>query len=245
MDTKIRNNLLLFAASIHEKSTLKTRDHLWLKDAHNERSSAHCNLHAILCVPTMLGARKLRVTDQSAEEMTLVRATINGDQSAFQRLMELYQRPIYNLAYRMLHNTHDAEDASQEIFLRAYTKLATYDQSRKFSTWIFSVASNYCIDRLRRRRPIVPLDDLAFALPSTEDGPERSALRGELRDTMQRVLAKLPDHYRLIAVLRYWNDLSYSEIEQVTGLSESAVKTRLHRARKMIEDALEAQGGLE
>ena len=66
-----------------------------------------------------------------------------------------------------------------------------------------------------------------------------------IRDTMQRALKKLPDHYRLVAVLRYWNDLSYQEIEEATGLSESAVKTRLHRARKMIEDALEQQGGTE
>jgi len=185
------------------------------------------------------------VTDQPMEEMTLVRATIKGDQQAFQRLVELYQGPIYNMCYRMLHNAHDAEDAAQEIFLRMYTKIETYDQSRKFSTWIFSVASNYCIDRIRRRRPLVPLDDMAFALPSTEDGPERMALRGELRDTVQRALATLPDHYRLIAVLRYWHDFSYQEIEEITKLSESAVKTRLHRARKMIAQALDKQGGSE
>ncbi len=185
------------------------------------------------------------MTDQPMEEMTLVRATIKGDQQAFQRLVELYQGPIYNMAYRMLHNAHDAEDAAQEIFLRMYTKIETYDQSRKFSTWIFSVASNYCIDRIRRRRPLVPLDDMAFALPSNEDGPERLALRGELRDTVQRALATLPDHYRLIAVLRYWHDFSYQEIEEITKLSESAVKTRLHRARKMIAQALDKQGGSE
>ncbi|KPL85925.1 MULTISPECIES: sigma-70 family RNA polymerase sigma factor [Herpetosiphon] len=182
------------------------------------------------------------MTEINSEELTLVRATIRGDQIAFQRIVELYQGPIFNLAYRMLHDGHEAEDAAQEIFIRAYTKLETFDQSRKFSTWLFSVASNYCIDRLRRRRPIVPLDDLAFALPSTDDGPERSALRGELRDAVQRALATLPDHYRLVAVLRYWNDLSYQEIENITGLSESAVKTRLHRARNMVAAALDKQG---
>ena len=182
------------------------------------------------------------MSDQSAEEMELIRATIRGDHSAFQRLVEQYQSPVYNLAYRMLSNAHDAEDAAQEIFLRVYTKLTMYDQSRKFSTWLFSVASNYCIDRIRRRRPVMPLDDMAFALPSKDDGPERSALRGELKEVVQRALAKLPDHYRMVAILRYWNDLSYQEIVEITGLSESAVKTRLHRARKMVADALEAQG---
>ena len=185
------------------------------------------------------------MTDTTTEELALVQATLAGDQQAFQRLVELYQGPIYNLAYRMLSNAHDAEDAAQEIFLRVYTKLTMYDQSRKFSTWLFSVASNYCIDRLRRRRPIVPLDDMAFGLASREDGPERIAVRRDLQHTVQNALIKLPDHYRLIAILRYWNDLSYQEIVEATGLSESAVKTRLHRARKMIADALEAQGGLE
>ncbi len=184
------------------------------------------------------------MTDPATEELALVQATLRGDQSAFQRIVELYQGPVYNLAYRMLNNAQDAEDAAQEIFLRVYTKLTMYDQGRKFSTWLFSVASNHCIDRLRRRRPIVPLDDLAFGLPSKEDGPERYALRSELKDVVQEALNTLPDHYRLVAILRYWNDLSYNEIVEVTGLSESAVKTRLHRARKMVADALEAQGEL-
>ena len=182
------------------------------------------------------------MTDQTSEELLLVQAAIRGDQIAFQGLVEHYQNPVYTLAYRMLHNAHDAEDATQEIFLRVYTKLDTYDQTRKFSTWLFSVASNYCIDRIRRRRPLVPLDDMAYAIPSTADGPERLALQSELRDTMQQALARLPDHYRLVAVLRYWNDLSYQEIEHITGLSESAVKTRLHRARHMIAEALGQEG---
>lgn len=185
------------------------------------------------------------MSDSTTEDLVLVQAVLNGDQRAFQKLIEAFQGPIFNLAYRMLNNAHDAEDATQEIFLRVYTKLGTYDQARKFSTWLFSVASNFCIDRLRRRRPLVPLDDLVFGLPSQEDGPERRVMRSELQDTVQRALATLPDHYRMVAILRYWNDLSYQEIVEATGLSESAVKTRLHRARAMIEAALEAQGGLE
>jgi RNA polymerase sigma-70 factor (ECF subfamily) len=153
--------------------------------------------------------------------------------------MHRYAGAVYNLAYRMLGDAQDAEDASQEIFLRAYTRLTSFDRTRRFSTWLLSIASNYCIDRLRRRRfAWLTLDDVAFSLPSHERGPERSALDREERDRVQAALRRLPDHYRLVLVLRYWQEMSYNEIAQVTGLTESALKTRLHRARHMLAEAL-------
>jgi RNA polymerase sigma-70 factor (ECF subfamily) len=142
----------------------------------------------------------------------------------------------------MLGSAEDAEDASQEIFLRAYTRLGSFDRERRFSTWLLSIGSNYCIDRLRRRRfAWVTLDDAAFALPAKEPGPERSALSHEQREIIQRALQKLPETYRLVMVLRYWQDLSYDEISKATGLPESTIKTRLHRARHMLAEALGPQ----
>jgi RNA polymerase sigma-70 factor (ECF subfamily) len=179
--------------------------------------------------------------DQQAEEIGWIEQTLGGDRAAFGQLMHRYAGAVYNLAYRMLGNAEDAEDASQEIFLRAYTRLASFDRERRFATWLLSIASNYCIDRLRRRRfAWVTLDDVAFSLPSAERGPERSALEHEQQVAVQQALARLPDNYRLVTVLRYWHDLSYDEIAQVTGLTESAVKTRLHRARHMLAKALGA-----
>jgi RNA polymerase sigma-70 factor (ECF subfamily) len=177
--------------------------------------------------------------DQQAEEIGWIEQTLHGDRAAFSQLMHRYTGAVYNLAYRMLGNAEDAEDASQEIFLRAYTRLASFDRERRFSTWLLSIGSNYCIDRLRRRRfNWMTLDDAAFSLPSAERGPERSALDHEQRATVQRALQKLPDNYRLVTVLRYWQDLSYEEIARATGLTESAIKTRLHRARHMLAEAL-------
>jgi RNA polymerase sigma-70 factor (ECF subfamily) len=177
--------------------------------------------------------------DQRAEEIGWIEQTLRGEQAPFGQLMHRYAGAVYNLAYRMLGNAQDAEDASQEIFVRAYTRLASFDRTRRFSTWLLSIASNYCIDRLRRRRfSWLTLDDVAFSLPSHERGPERSALDHEQRDRVQAALRRLPDNYRLVTVLRYWYDMSYEEIAQVTGLTESALKTRLHRARHMLAEAL-------
>lgn len=177
--------------------------------------------------------------DQHAEELGWIEQALQGDRSAFAQLMHRYAGAVYNLAYRMLGSAEDAEDASQEIFLRAYTRLTSFDRDRRFSTWLLSIGSNYCIDRLRRRRfAWLTLDDAAFALPSDEPGPERSALNHERQAVVQRALQKLPEHYRTVTVLRYWNDLSYEEISRATGLPESTIKTRLHRARHMLAEAL-------
>lgn len=179
--------------------------------------------------------------ERSSDEAMLIRQTLGGNQQAFAELMQRYTGAAYSLAYRMLGNSHDAEDAVQEIFLRAYTHLASYDQERRFSTWLLSIASNYCVDRLRRKRfAWLTLDDVAFTLPSRERGPESSALANESRAAVQRALLKLPENYRLVTVLRYWHDLSYAEIAQVTNLTESTIKTRLHRARHMLMQALGA-----
>jgi RNA polymerase sigma-70 factor (ECF subfamily) len=179
------------------------------------------------------------------EELRWVEAAIAGDQGAFAQLVDRYKGPVYSLAYRMLGNSGDAEDAAQEIFVRAYTKLATFDRSRRFSTWLLSIGSNYCIDVLRRRRAtIVDLDDVAFAVPDQAPGPERSAVDQEQRRAIARAVQRLPDTYRLVTILRYYHDLSYEEIERTTGLSEATIKTRLFRARRQLEELLEQEGAL-
>ena len=177
--------------------------------------------------------------DQQVEEIGWVDQALRGDRAAFGQLMHRYAGAVYNLAYRMLGSAEDAEDASQEIFLRTYTRLASFDRQRRFSTWLLSIGSNYCIDRLRRRRfSWLTLDDAAFALPSKERSPERIALDHEQQAIIQRALQQLPENYRMVTVLRYWSDLSYEEIANVTGLPESTIKTRLHRARHMLAKAL-------
>jgi RNA polymerase sigma-70 factor, ECF subfamily len=169
------------------------------------------------------------------QELVWLEQARRGDQWAFARLVEAYQGPVYNLAYRMLGNAAEAEDAAQETFVRVYTKLHTYQPERKLSSWIFSIASHYCIDRLRRRGRAtwLSLDDdpLATVLPSDDDDPEDSAIRQETRDEIQELVEQLAPAYRVPLILRYWQGLSYQEIAEVLGLSVQAVKSRLHRAR--------------
>ncbi len=164
-----------------------------------------------------------------------------GDQDAFARIVEAYQRPVYNLAYRMLGSAQEAEDASQEAFMRVYTRLETYDPGRKFSSWVLSVASHHCIDRLRKRRGMtVSMEDIQAErwLSDGEPEPEENALDAERENHVRRLLDTLPDQYRLVIVLRYWHDMSYDEIAEITTTTQSAVKSRLHRARKAMAEAL-------
>jgi RNA polymerase sigma-70 factor (ECF subfamily) len=181
--------------------------------------------------------------DLQDSEADLIEAAQQGDHQAFARLVETYKQPVYNLAYRMLGSAAEAEDASQEVFLRSYMKLASYDRSRKFSTWLLAIASNYCIDVLRRRRAtMVDLDDVEFVLETPEPGPEHRAVAREEQTSIAEAIEALAPAYRLVTVLRYYNDLPYDEIERITGLNETTIKTRLFRARKMIKERLVEQG---
>jgi RNA polymerase sigma-70 factor (ECF subfamily) len=186
----------------------------------------------------------IMMTSQPAEAMSddliWVQRTLAGDVTAFSHLVNRYKGPVYSLAYRMLGQPADAEDAAQEAFVRAFTKLNTFDPQRKFSTWLLSITANLCVDHLRRKRP-APLDDLApdaFRDRTTPE-PESLLIRYEQQTEVQNVLESLPAKYRDVVVLHYWRNLSCAEIGQRVGLSENGVKTRLHRARQMLAQRLQ------
>jgi len=166
-------------------------------------------------------------------EATLLATARQGDPQAFSALVELYQTPVYNLCYRMLNNTGDAEDAAQETFLRAYKSMKKYDNSRSFATWLMSIAAHYCIDQLRKRRmTIVSTEDLPyFEVVDRNPGPESRIAQRQEQDNVRKLLHTLNPVDRAAVVMYYWNDLSYQEISQALDLTESAVKSRLHRAR--------------
>jgi RNA polymerase sigma-70 factor (ECF subfamily) len=172
-------------------------------------------------------------------EAELVARARTGDVAAFGCLVEIYQVALYNLCYRMLGNSGEAEDAAQEAFLRAYSQLHRYDPTRPFKTWLFSIACHYCIDRLRRRRvKWCDIDDELLsvhpALTERALGPEERAMRREQSATIQALLGRLTPRDRAAIVLRYWYDLSYEEIAAATGATASAIKSRLHRARETL-----------
>ncbi|HEX8728381.1 MAG TPA: sigma-70 family RNA polymerase sigma factor [Ktedonobacterales bacterium] len=174
-----------------------------------------------------------------------MRRALKGDQEAFATIVEKYKDPVFNVAYRMLGNPTEAEDVAQETFVRAYTQLRTYQEGRRFSTWLLSIASHLSIDQLRRRRFLaLPLENAPFLewIADLGAGPEQAALQLEASDEMQKVLSALPPKYRTVLVLRYWYDLSYEEIAEMLGLTSALVKARLHRARELVARTLKAQG---
>jgi RNA polymerase sigma-70 factor (ECF subfamily) len=175
------------------------------------------------------------------EEKVWIRRALAGDQQAFACLVEAYQTAVYNLAYRMLGNAVEAEDAAQEAFLKAYTRLNTYDSAKKFSSWLLAITSHHCIDRLRRRRFALSLDELPpWRWLSDSSRPEEIVVRGEERDEIHQLLDQLPPHYRATVILHYWYDLSYQEIAEAMETTESAVKSTLYRARRKLAQKTQA-----
>ena len=177
------------------------------------------------------------------EDQLLVERAQRGDKNAFAQLVETYQTPVYNLAYRMLGNPNDAEDAAQETFLRAYAQLIKFHADQKFATWLLSICAHHCIDRLRRPRFLWlsleegALDDM---LASDDPAPGDELLRRESQQEIERLLERLSPANRLVVVLRYWHEQSIEEIAKTTGDSVSAVKVRLHRARQALGRAMAA-----
>ena len=174
---------------------------------------------------------------EAMSDIALVELVLADDQDAFTVLVERYKDAVQNLAYRMLSNTAEAEDVTQETFVRAYTQLATYKPAHKFSTWLLSIASHLAIDQLRRRRFLaLPLEDVPFLEWIVDSGasPEQSTLQGEQQDEIQVYLQRLPGKYRAVIVLRYWYDFSYEEISRTLNLTPALVKARLHRARELL-----------
>ena len=193
-------------------------------------------------VPTALPAAP--PIDEVAEERARIRAVLDGDTERFQELVEVHQDRVYRLALRMLNNEEDARDAAQDAFLKAYRQLASYQQEWRFKTWLMSITSNLCIDRIRRRR----IEPLAFSdqppnadgetpeveIPSHEPGPDVQVAAIEQREVLNQMMSALPEEDRRMVQMFYVADMSYEEIVQATGASLSAIKSRLFRARRAL-----------
>lgn len=176
-------------------------------------------------------------------EQVWLQQAIQGNQDAFTYIVETYQRPVFNLCYRMLGDPQEAEDAAQETFWRAYQALRRYDQQRSFATWLLSIAAHFCIDQQRKRRfPILPLDILPEEdAPDPAPNPEKVFAELEQQGQMQKLLARLGPQDRAAIILRYWYEFSEEEIARTLSLTVSAVKSRLFRARKELASAWETQ----
>jgi len=167
-----------------------------------------------------------------------------GDDSAFTQIVEAFQTPVFNLCYRMLGDGKEAEDAAQETFLRAHIAISKYDSERPFGTWLLSIAAHYCIDQQRKKKlPLADIDDyLEETAPDRNiPNPESVTIEKERHTQIQKFLLSLPDIDRAAIILRYWYEYSEEEICQTLDISISAVKSRLHRARRKLAKLLETK----
>ena len=172
----------------------------------------------------------------SSEEDAWVSRARAGDQAAFEAIFQRYERQIYSFAYRMMGDADDAYDLTQECFIKAYRNLEKTNGDLNVSAWLHRIASNSCLDVLRRRKRIrwLPWDNdrhESLLQPYTPDDPESSVVSAEVQQDVQIILNQMTPRNRLALLLREFEGLSTEEIGEVMGLSRSAVKSVLFRAR--------------
>ena len=167
----------------------------------------------------------------------------NGDAEAFSYVVEVCQTPVFNLCSRMLYNAAEAEDAAQETFWKARKNISKYDQNRPFSTWILAIAAHHCIDLQRKKRvPETEIDEtMEEIIPDSTLRPDQEMIKNDEEAQIQNMLKKLNETDRAAVILRYWYEFSDREIAENLGISESAVKSRLFRARRQLATIWEEQ----
>lgn len=184
----------------------------------------------------------------------LVRRLQKGDDAAFEEFVSEYEKKIYTLALRQTGNPQDAQDITQEVFLRVYRNIGSFRAESRLSTWVYQITMNACIDAARRRSrrvEVTPMytdedgeDQVPVELPDESYAPEKVYEQTALRDQIREGLMHLTEEHRRILVLRDINGLSYTEIGEVLGLSEGTVKSRLFRARDRMCTFLRAHGNI-
>ena len=190
-------------------------------------------------------------TSPPLEDAQIVRQVLRGKREAFGILVERYQKPIFNFIYRFYGNYELAQELTQETFLRCYQFLKSYDPERKFSTWLYTVARNLCIDELKKQRSarevclddVLPAVDAKDAAAAVDRNQQAQCIRSEEDFKLLEALQELPPAARTVLLLHYFQGLSYQEIGETLGLPVSTVKIRIFRAKKILLEKWHEIGG--
>jgi RNA polymerase sigma-70 factor (ECF subfamily) len=166
----------------------------------------------------------------SEDDGALVRRCLEGEPAAFERLVGLYHKPLFNLAYRLLGSREDAQDSTQNAFVKAYEHLASFRQEQRFFSWIYQILRNECLNALRSRRPNAPLPENLLSQERPADPIEQR----EARAAVQKALLALSLEQREVVLLRHFTELSYDEIAASLGVPVKTVKSRLYSARQRL-----------
>ncbi len=190
-----------------------------------------------------------KLSPKAQKDYKLVVRALEGEQSAYAELMERYRESIYYMLLKMVNNTDDADDLTIEAFGKAFKRLSQYHPSYAFSTWMFKIASNNCIDFIRkeRKKRTMSIDtgmtnddgeSVTFDLESEGRDPEEELIRDQKMETMREVVMKLKPRYRELVILRYFKEYSYDEISQELDLPLGTVKAQLFRAREFLANLM-------
>jgi RNA polymerase sigma-70 factor (ECF subfamily) len=191
----------------------------------------------------------LKLSEKALQDYDLVQKALLGDEKAFARLLSRYKDTIYFMLLKMLNNRSDAEDLTLEAFGKAFKNLHQYSPTYAFSTWLFKIASNNCIDFLRKKKGVmIPLENdneqleisETAKLKSKDLNPEERLIRKQKAILLRKVVRRLKPHYQTLVELRYFNELSYEEIAQELQLPLGTVKAQLFRARQMLFKLIES-----
>lgn len=168
----------------------------------------------------------------------LINLCLAGQDDAFAELVGRYQNILGRVIYNLTNNREEINDLLQEIFIKIYKSLRQYDPEHKFAAWSMRIATNHCLDQLRKRKPLqVSLED-SPEFQDTAGSPETEYLKAETRRNLRKALNGLPEQYRIPIVLYHQNGLSYQEMVAVLGLPLTVIKNRLYRARLMLREML-------
>jgi len=188
------------------------------------------------------------LTKKANSDFEWVKKAISGDQKAYEYLMDRHRGSIFHQMYKMTGNTEDAHDLTIEAFGKAFVKLPSYEPRFAFSTWLYKIASNNCIDFIRKKRINAYSIDVPYEidgnqhfasnLPSEALNPEEEVIRNQRKKMTRRLVAKLGDKYRQMIELRYFEEMSYQEISKELDLPLGTVKAQLFRAKEILQEIL-------
>ena len=170
-------------------------------------------------------------------ESDLIKAAQSGDRDALITLLREIETHVYRTAYYILNNEQDAMDAAQEALIRIYTKIRTYEEKAQFKTWVQRIVTNICIDKFRRTKSSVSIEEHNLVF-STDNHVEEEVMASYAAKDIREAIHRLPEHHRTVVVLRYLQDFSYTEIADSLGIPLNTVKSYLFRARRQLQSLL-------
>jgi RNA polymerase sigma-70 factor (ECF subfamily) len=173
-------------------------------------------------------------------DVELVAACLEGDNRAYEELVRKYQKPIYNLALRMVRKPEDAEDITQTVFVKAYEKLEMYDSSHQFFSWVYRIAINESINFSKKQKRLEEYESGVSGSRKVTPADEFGA--DDLTERIGQAILALKMDYRLVIVLKHYHDYSYQEMSDVLGIPEKTVKSRLFSARQQLKEILKSEG---